>query len=293
MIRFGPAGNSESFYAQGYKATWQAPAWLRGMGLSAFEYSFGRGVNLSPEAAEKIAEKAREHDIFVSAHAPYFINLANPDPEKRAASFRYILDSARLVTHLGGDRVVVHVGAVMKMDRQEALKNCREGLKEAYRRLEDAGLAAVHLCPETMGRPSQIGNLQETLDFCLLDERLIPCLDFAHLHALGQGALKAPEDFSRVLDQTEAALGRDRARSMHVHFSTIEFTAAGEKRHRTFAERDFGPRFEHLAPLLLERGYQPRIICECKGTMAEDARAMQGIYQALADSARKSEEEKQ
>ena len=293
MIRFGPAGNSESFYAQGYQATWQAPQWLRGMGLSAFEYSFGRGVGLSEETAKKIAAQARAFDIAVSAHAPYFINLANPDPEKRAASFRYLLDSARLVTCLGGDRVVVHVGAVMKMERAQALQNCREGLREAYARLEDAGLARVHLCPETMGRQSQIGDLAETLDFCLLDERLIPCLDFAHLHALGQGALRGIEDFARVLDRTEAALGLDRARRMHVHFSTIEYTAAGEKRHRTFAEERYGPRFEHLAPLLLARGYQPRIICECKGTMAEDARAMQGIYQALADSARKSEEEKQ
>ena len=131
-----------------------------------------------------------------------------------------------------------------------------------------------------MGRKSQIGDLRETLDFCLLDQRLIPCVDFAHLHALGNGALRGPEDFSKVLDAVEAALGMDRARRMHIHFSTIEYTAAGEKRHRTFAEEAYGPRFEHLAPLLHARGYQPRIICECKGTMAEDAKAMMEIYHA-------------
>ena len=281
MIRFGPAGNSESFYAQGYKASWQAPGWLRGMGLSAYEYSFGRGVNLSEEAAEKIAGYARENDIAVSAHAPYFINLANPDPEKREASFRYITESARLVSHLGGDRVVVHVGAVMKLDRKEAMENCRQGIMEAYARLDDLGLSHVHLCPETMGRVSQIGDLRETLSFCLLDERLIPCIDFAHLHALGQGALNGPEDFAAVLDTIEAALGLERAREMHIHFSTIEFTAAGEKRHRTFAEEGYSPRFQHLAPLLKERGYQPRVICECKGTMAEDAKAMMEMYHNL------------
>jgi len=281
MIRFGPAGNSDSFYAQGCKASWQAPAWLRGMGLSAYEYSFGRGVQLKEEMADRIAGYARENDIAVSAHAPYFINLANPDPEKREASFRYITDSARLVTHLGGDRVVVHVGAVMKLDREEAIKNCREGLKEAYLRLDDMGLSAVRLCPETMGRPSQIGDLKETLDFCLMDERLIPCVDFAHLHALGQGALNAPEDFEKALDTVESVLGMERARTMHVHFSTIEYGPSGEKRHRTFADEKYGPRFEHLAPLLKRRGYAPRIICECHGTMAEDAKAMMEIYQAL------------
>lgn len=278
MIRFGPAGNSDSFYAQGFKHSWQAPGWLRAMGLNAYEYSFGRGVALKEEMAAQIAAQARENDVAVSAHAPYFINLANPDPEKREASFRYILDSARLTQCLGGDRVVIHVGAQMKMSREEALKNCREGLKEAYRRMEDAGLSHIRLCPETMGRPSQIGDLSETLAFCRLDERLIPCVDFAHLHALGQGALQNERDFAKVLDAVENAVGLERARRMHVHFSTIEFTAAGEKRHRTFAEEAFGPRFIHLAPLLIARDYAPRIICECHGTMAEDAAEMRRIY---------------
>lgn len=281
MIRFGPAGNSDSFYAQGHKHSFEAPAWLRGMGLSAYEYSFGRGVRLTPETAALIAAEARAHDIAVSVHAPYFINLSNPDPEKREASFRYILDSARMVDALGGDRAVVHVGAVMKMQRADALKNCRDGLKEAYVRLDDAGLSHIHLCPETMGKYSQIGDLQETLDFCLLDERLIPCLDFAHLHALMQGGLRESADFEKILDTVEKTLGPDRARQMHVHFSTIEFTAAGEKQHHTFAEPAFGPRFECLAPLLKARGYAPRIICECKGTMAEDAAQMARIFAAL------------
>ena len=278
MIRFGPAGNSESFYAQGYKNSWQAPGWLKGMGLSAYEYSFGRGISLSDEMAEKIAGEARQHDIALSAHAPYFINLANPDPEKRENSYRYITKSARLVNILGGDRVVVHVGAVMKLDWETALENCRQGLREAYRRLDDLGLSHIHLCPETMGKKSQIGDLDQTLDFCLLDERMFSCIDFAHLHAISQGALKETADFARVLDRMEELLSVDRARQTHIHFSTIEFTAAGEKRHRTFAETDYGPRFELLAPLLKERGYDPRIICESKGTMAEDALAMQNIF---------------
>ncbi|MBR5111420.1 MAG: TIM barrel protein [Clostridia bacterium] len=281
MIRFGPAGNSDSFYAQGYKASWQAPAWLRGMRLSAYEYSFGRGIQLSEDMAAKIAGHARENDIAVSVHAPYFINLSNPDRDKLERSFRDITDSARLVTLLGGDRVVIHAGAAMKLEREEAVQNCREGLLEAYRRLDDLGLPQVHLCPETMGRPSQIGNLRETLDFCLLDERFVPCIDFAHLHALGQGALNAPEDFAAVLDEIQRSLGMERARAMHVHFSAIEFGRSGEKRHRTFAEEKYGPRFEHLAPLLKERGYAPRVICECHGTMAEDARTMMEIFQAL------------
>ena len=129
-----------------------------------------------------------------------------------------------------------------------------------------------------MGKKSQIGNLDETLDFCLLDERLISCIDFAHLHAITQGSLRDPEDFEKVLNRMEELLGLERAQQTHIHFSTIEYTAAGEKRHRTFAEEGYGPRFEYLAPLLKARGYQPRVICESRGTMAEDALSMRNIF---------------
>jgi deoxyribonuclease-4 len=281
MIKFGPAGNSDRFYAEGNKSTLQAAGWLRDMGLTAYEYSFGRGVSLSEDMAEKICRKMAEYEISVSAHAPYFINLANPDPEKRENSFRYITDAAQAVVRLGGERVVVHVGALTKLERAQALLNCREGLKEAYRRLDDMGLSQVMLCPETMGKYSQIGDLDETLEFCLLDERMTPCIDFAHLHALTGGGLKAEEDFVRILDRLEEVLGLERARRLHMHFSTIEYTAAGEKRHHTFAEPEYGPRFEMLAPHLAQRGYHGTVICECKGTQADDAAQMQRVYRAF------------
>ena len=277
-IRFGPSGNSDSFYAEGNKATEQAPAWLHARGLTAFEYSFGRGINLSPESAERIGAEARKYGIAVSVHAPYYVNLSNPDPEKREHSLQYITDSAFLAAKMGADRVVVHPGSQMKMERSAALDHCAAGFKEALRRLDDRGLSSVRLCPECMGRSGQIGDFEETLSLCLTDERLIPCIDFAHVHALGQGCLNGTEDFARLLDRMEQILGMERAKTMHVHFSTIEYSAAGERRHRTFADADFGPRFGHLAPLLKARGYVPRVICECRGTMAEDAAEMARLY---------------
>lgn len=276
---FGPAGNSESFYAAGYRHTHEAFAWLRAMGLTAFEYPMGRGVAVSEEAARRIGAAARENGVLLSAHAPYYINLANPDPAAREKSLGYIRETALRLVWMGGMRMVVHVGAVQKIQRQEALRHSLAGLQEALTMLADCGLTA-RICVETMGKPAQIGDLEETLAFCAADGRLIPCLDFAHLHALGQGNLNVPEDFARVLDRVEAVLGIERAREMHIHFSTVEYGEKGEKRHRTFADAGFGPRFENLAPLLKKRGYAPTVICESRGTMAEDAQAMLNIYRA-------------
>ncbi len=281
MIRFGPSGNSDSFYNQGFKSTLDAAAWLKNMGLDAYEYSFGRGIGLSLDMAAKIGRTMAENGIMPSVHAPYYINLANPDPQKRQTSLSYILDSAVRAKEMGADRVVVHVGSPMKMPREEALKNCRDGLISAQKLLDENNLAGIHLCPEAMGKKGQIGNLEETLDFCRLEERFIPCLDFAHIHALHQGRLNTIADFEDVLNIGENILGLERMRNMHVHFSTIEYTSAGEKRHRTFAEAEFGPRFHHLAPLLNKRRYTPRIICECRGTQAEDAAEMKKIWEAL------------
>ena len=249
MFRVGPAGNADSFYAQGHTASLEAPAWLHALGLTAYEYSFGHGVALREETALALRAEAEKYGISVSVHAPYYINFSNPAPEKRAASLDYVLRSAQRARWLGGNRVVVHTGAQQKYSREEALARCREGLLEAL----------------------QIGDLQEVLYLCRADERLIPCVDFAHLHALSQGALNDRAAFARVLDQAETALGRERARRMHIHFSAIEFTQKGEKRHRTFSEEAFGPRFCHLAPELVLRDYAPVIICESRGTQAEDA----------------------
>ena len=281
MIRFGPSGNSDSFYEQGYKSTLDAAKWLKTMGLDAYEYSFGRGISLSLEKAEKIGQSMADEGIALSVHAPYYINLANPDPDKRESSLAYILDSAVRANEMGADRVVVHVGSPMKMPREEALKNCRDGLVSAQKLLDENNLSHIHLCPESMGKKGQIGDLEETLDFCTLDDRFIPCLDFAHIHALHQGRLNTIADFEEVLNKGESVLGLERMRNMHVHFSTIEYTSAGEKRHRTFADAEFGPRFQHLAPLLNKRQYTPRIICECRGTQAEDAAEMKKIWEAL------------
>lgn len=280
MIAFGPSGNADSFYEAGFKSTLEAPQYLKSLGLNAYEYSFGRGINLSQEMAEKIGAAMAAEGIHLSVHAPYYINLANPDPEKRQTSLNYILESALRAQWMGAERIVVHVGSPMKMARGDALQNCREGLKEAQKLLDENGLSHLHICPECMGKKGQIGNLEETLAFCLLEERFIPCLDFAHIHALDQGRLNTAEDFAKVLDIGESVLGLQRMQKMHVHFSTIEYTTAGEKRHRTFAEKEFGPRFEHLAPLLKERAYAPRIICECRGTQAEDAAEMRKIWQS-------------
>ena len=276
--KFGPAGNSESFYAAGNKATLQAPAWLHSLGLTAYEYQCGRGVRITEETARALGEEAVKHGVQLSLHAPYFISLASADPEKRDNSIRYILESARAVTQMGGERIVVHPGGLGGLSRADATALASQTLRRAQEALDSEGLSQVHICPETMGKINQLGDLEEVLQFCALDERFLPCVDFGHLNSRTLGGLNTEEAFAALLDRLHNVLGAERGAIFHAHFSKIEYTKGGEKRHLTFADTVYGPEPAPLMKLIRERGLRPTFICESDGTQAEDAAALQALY---------------
>ncbi len=278
MIYFGPAGNSDSFYNEGHKHTAEAFEWIAAMGLNAYEYSFGRGVRLRQETAAEIGRKAAQSGVVLSVHAPYYINFATEEPLKAEASVRYLAESARAASWMGARRVVFHAGSQGALTRGEAFARVKQGLEAAVEVLKSEGLWEAHICPETMGRIKQIGDLDEVIEFCRIDERIVPAIDFGHLHARGRGAINTEEDYAFILDRLSDELGGYRAKRFHVHFSRIEYTAAGEKAHRTFADKEFGPDFRPLAKLMAKRSLEPVVICESKGTMAEDAADMKRQY---------------
>lgn len=277
---FGPAGNCEAFYAAGFKATPQVFGWLAQHGLTAYEYQCGRGVRVSDSSAATIRKKAQEYGITVSLHAPYFISLASAEEEKRENSIRYILESARAVTALGGDRIVVHPGGLGGRSREEATAIATDTLLRAQQALDAEGLTGVHICPEVMGKINQLGTLEEVLTFCRAEERFLPCVDFGHLNSRTFGETNSREAFGAVIDAIGAELGEQRQKSFHIHFSKIEYTAGGEKKHLTFEDTQFGPDPAPLMAVLRERGLTPTVICESAGTQTADAAAMMALYMA-------------
>lgn len=277
--KFGPAGNSESFVAMGYKKTIQVPEYIVRMGLDAYEYQCGRGVRISEEAAREFGQKAREYSVALSLHSPYYISLSSIEKEKRDGSIEYILQSARAADAMGAQRVVVHSGSCSKISREEALELAKDNLKRAYQALDEQNLGHIHLCPETMGKVNQLGTLEEVLELCLIDERLIPCIDFGHLNARTFGKLNSFKAVKEVFDKMEDKLGASRMRQFHSHFSKIEYTLkGGEKCHLTFADTIYGPQFEPVAEMIVRKNASPTIICESAGTQAEDALTMKQIY---------------
>lgn len=282
MIKFGPSGNSDIFYKQGYKSPLDMPAWLRNMGLDAYEYSCARGVRIKADTAEQLGAAAKENGICVSVHAPYYINLASEDSEVVKKSFKYITDTSSAAELMGASRVVIHPGSLGKLTRDKALANIRSNLYKVLEIINKNGIN-VSLCPETLGKKNQMGTLEEILELCLFDSSLIPTIDFAHLHALGSGALKNRSNYERVFERIFTVLGEERGRLIHMHYSRVEYTEkGGEKKHWSYEDTDYGPEFEPLAECLIKYKIHGTIICESRGTMAEDAIKIKKIYEGLA-----------
>ena len=279
MIKFGPAGNSDIFYDQGYKSSLDMPEWLKNMGLDAYEYSFTRGVRLNVNTAEKLGKKALDNDITVSVHAPYYINLANYADEAKVKNERYIVESCEAASWMGAERVIFHPGAVGKQTRQNAMNTVKNNLLEIMNKIVQKNIK-ITLCPETAGKIYQVGTLTEILELCLLDDMLVPAIDFAHVHAYTGGGLKSKKNFDDIFNENIAILGLERSKKIHIHFSRVEFTEKnGEKKHWRLKDIQYGPEFSLLADSMMQYDVNATIICESHGTMAEDAAEMKKIYQ--------------
>ncbi len=276
FAKFGPGGNGELFYAEGGKGSADAPRWLSSYGLDAYEFEAGNGVSAGEVTLRKIGEEAKKYNISMSLHTPYFISLSGVDPEKRLKSIEYIQKSLWAAELIGADEIVIHSGSAAKLDRREAMRLSCDTLEKV---IEAVGNTSIKLGIETMGKINQLGTLDEVIEQCQVDKHFVPVVDFGHLNAREKGGyFTTADDYRRVFDRIAEGCSYDTAKNLHCHFSKIEYTGAGEKKHLTFKDETFGPEFEPLIEAIVRDGLTPRIICESAGTQAEDAKAMKKYY---------------
>ena len=278
MIKFGPSGNSVAFSNAGYSKSEDSALWVKNMGLDCFEYSFGRGVNMSDERAESIGKAFSDAGVEISVHAPYYINLANPEEENAEKSFGYIIQSALKAQVLSGKRIVFHPASQGKMKREEAVKLTKRRMETLCDKIYALKLNDMIFCPETMGKLGQIGTIEEIVEFCKIDKVFTSAVDFGHINAREFGSLKTEDDYLRRLEYMVGELGYERMKHFHVHFSKIEYSAKGEVRHLTFEDAHYGPEFSPLARALKKLELEPYIICESAGTQDQDALKMKKDY---------------
>lgn len=282
MIKFGVAGNSASFYEEGHVSTIEAAKWCKARGIDIFEYSFGRGINLSEKTANDIGKEFESNNVELSVHAPYYINFANTDSEMITKSIGYVLNSLKKLQQFGcGDRLVFHGATQGKLERSVAVATAKDNIQLLSAAIIENNFTDYKVCIETMGKLGQIGTVEEVLQFVNLAPFFYPCIDFGHLNARTFGAIKTADDYEAIikymLDNTDSY----KVKNMHIHFSKIEYGKSGEIRHLTFEDEIYGPDFLPLAEMLHKYQLTPTIICESDGTQAEDAITMKNNYYSL------------
>ena len=260
------------------------PKLLHEEGLDAFEYQasrWGPKPQIKIEDAKKLGEETRKNDVKLSMHGSYFVNLSGKK-EVVEASKRRLLACATAADWMGAYVVVFHTGFYGLVEKSFAFKNCLVALKEVSAEMKSLGLK-VKLGPETMGRKSQVGTIDEILTICQEVEGTQLVIDWGHLHALHQGALKKVEDFRAIAEKVEVKLGTEALRSMHCHFSKIEFSSQGEKCHHTLDEERYGPEFRLLAEVIVDFGLHPTMICETP-MLDVDARKMKETLKEIIET---------
>jgi len=271
--RFGPAGVPPRCKG----TTIDAIAFVANEGLNAFEVQFVRGVKMSEELARKVGELASRLDVKLSVHAPYWINCCAIEKRKIEIAIRNLIQSLRVANAMRATCVVFHPGYYLGRSSEEAKKACITTLRNVIDLARSEGIK-VKLAPETTGKPKQFGSLSEVLDLCE-ELGLIPTIDFAHLHARDKGAIRGKADYEKIFDEIEQRLGSKITKKLHCHFTEVEFTEKGERKHLNLFTKN-SPPFRPLAQVIVERGYEPTIICESP-LLDEDALKMKRIYEEL------------
>jgi len=261
--RFGPAGVPPLFRILGARLS-DVPRLLREEGLDAFEYQavrWGQKPQMKKEDAENLGFQARKNDVLLSLHGSYYVNLCGKK-EVVEASKRRLVACATAAQWMGAYVVVFHMGFYGRLEKSYAFRTCVNALKDIVATMNSLGIQNVKLGPETMGRIFQLGTLDEILTICEEVEQTQVVIDWGHLHARHRGLFKNIDDFRMVIEEVEKRLGTQAVKDMHCHFTKIEFTEKGERRHHILDETKYGPDFQLLAEVIAEYNLRPVIICE-------------------------------
>jgi deoxyribonuclease-4 len=279
--RFGPAGVPLAFRLM-KMSLGDVPLLLRQEGLDAFEYEaiyWGTKPQMRREDAQRLGQKAKENDVWLSLHGSYFVNLCG---ERKIvdASKKRLIACATAAEWMDAHVVIFHPGFYGNRPKELVLRNCLEALRDVVESLRGLNIKRVRIGPETMGKPSQLGSLEEVLQICEEVEQTQLVIDWSHLHARDMGRFRTLQDFRKVVETIEDKLGTEAARDMHCHFTRIEFTDKGERRHHSLEEERFGPSFAMLAKVIAEFKLRPVIISESP-MLDLDAVKMRDIVQSM------------
>ena len=271
-LLFGTAGIPIRAKGFGVEAGLRA---VKALNLDCMELEFVHGVNMGEESARKVGKLAKELDLQLTAHGPYYINLNAREEYKIKSSTNHILETARIATICGGYSITFHAGFYISStpeDTYNKIKNKLSAIVEIVKKQSN-----VWIRPETTGKTSQFGSLAELLRLSHEIEQVMPCVDFSHLHAR-EGKNNSYEEFKKILEDIEKKMDKKALKEMHIHISGIEYGSKGEKNHLNLKDSDF--KYKELLRVLKDFDAAGIVTCESPN-IEEDALLLKKTYEAI------------
>ena len=247
---------------------------LEEMGLDGLELEFVRGVRISDISRQTV----KESSMIKTIHAPFYINLNARESEKIDASIQRIIETAEIAHDIGAFSITYHAGFYLGMDKEKVYETIKKQTRIITDNLSDAGVK-VWIRPETTGKATQWGDLDEIINLSKEFEYVLPCVDFSHLHARYNGISNTYDEFAQIFERIGNELEEKKPlENFHAHMAGIEYTAKGEKQHLNFEESDFN--YKDLLKAFKDFDVKGAIVCESPN-IEDDAKLLSTYYHGL------------
>ncbi len=239
---------------------------VKKLGLDSMELEFVRNVNISAEKAPEVKKIKEEHDVVLTSHGQYWVNLNSLDPATLESSKKRILQACEIAEACGVWSICYHMAYYMKLDKEKVYQNLKVALTDVTKQLQEKSLTNVWLRPETGGKLSQFGDVHELVRISQDFEQVMPCIDFAHHFARTQGKCNTYEDWCEILQVIEKGLGREGLNNMHCHTEGIEYGDTGERNHVNLNEC----KLNYLDLVKAWKEYKIKGVITCESPNIED-----------------------
>ncbi len=248
---------------------------LKEMNLDGMELEFVHGVRMSDTNRDFVKNMSK--DFVITAHGPFYINLNSQEEEKIDASLQRIIDTASVASEAGAFSITYHAAFYMGKDKETVYNQVKTQTKRIIEILENENIN-VWIRPETTGKATQWGDIDEIIRLSKDFEQVLPCVDFSHLHARSAGEYNTYDEFSKILEKMGTEIGQYALENFHGHLAGIEYTAKGEKQHLNLENSDMN--YKDLLKAMKEFGVKGALVCESPN-IEDDCKLIKDYYYSL------------
>lgn len=248
---------------------------LKEMNLDGMELEFVHGVRMSDSNRDFVKEMSK--DFVITAHGPFYINLNSQEEEKIDASLQRIIDTAYVAKQAGAFSITYHAAFYMGKDKETVYNQVKTQTRRILDVLENENID-VWIRPETTGKATQWGDLDEIIKLSKDFEQVLPCVDFSHLHARSVGEYNTYDEFSKILEKIGTEIGQYALENFHGHLAGIEYTSKGEKQHLNLENSDMN--YKDLIKAMKKFGVKGALVCESPN-IEDDCKLLKDYYMSL------------